>query len=128
MSEAKPSYRLAFRAAWSFFARSSLNPPNHAQELPHTVMACVFQWTGPTGPTTGQRDSAIEALKICDKITGEGAHSSPPISRGFIAYSGIGQGAGRRCGPFRVSQQFRYLLTQQLDRGDVEDQALQLNP
>jgi hypothetical protein len=31
-------------------------------------MACVIQWTGPTGPTTGQRDSAIEALKYPTKL------------------------------------------------------------
>ena len=35
-------------------------------------MACVIQWTGPTGPTTVQRDSAIEAIKYTTEPMAKG--------------------------------------------------------
>jgi hypothetical protein len=59
-------------AANSSMAGNPVDPSGAADLLSSTAMPFAIQWTGPTGPTSTRRDTAIDALKYATELLGKG--------------------------------------------------------
>jgi hypothetical protein len=59
-------------AANNSVAGNPVDPGGATDLLSSTAMPFAIKWTGPTGPTSTRRDTAIEALKYATELLGEG--------------------------------------------------------